>query len=278
MRTLLALLLAVSLWPGVVAAGWDPLQKAERAAARGARLWADGDSVAAANSLLEAQALAPDNDRIRMGLAEVFYKNGEFQSALGQYRSVARDEAATVAQRKADATYNAGNAAFELGDYQQALDFYTEALLGGTAAPDVLFNLELAQKMLEAAKSKEDGEPQEGEQDGQEPKEGEQEQEGKDGEKQPGQEPQQEDASQQQEAAPDSTQQQPQQQPASADSSAAEQPENPPAAADSVLVPPGMSVTEAMRLLDALDHDEEELRKSIVRRLRSGDTEKAGDW
>jgi hypothetical protein len=48
-----------------------------------------------------------------------------------------------------------------------------------------------------------------------------------------------------------------------------------PAASDSLRT--GMSVAEALRLLDALDHDEEELRKSILRRLR-GETEQAGDW
>ena len=269
-----ACLLLALLWPCLAEAGWDPLQKAERAAARGARLLAAGDSLAAVDAFLEAQALAPDNPSIRNGLAEALYANGEFNSALGQYRSVVR-ESAPASPRQLDASYNAGNAAFAAGEYETALEHYTEALLAGSQDADLLHNLELAQKLLEAAQSQPSQEQEGGEnQEGQEQQEGEQQQpDQQSGEEQSPEQQEEHEREQEREAQPDSAAAQEQQPPSAAPDSTEMEPQ--PAASDSLRT--SMSVAEALRLLDALDHDEEELRKSILRRLR-GETEQAGDW
>ena len=66
------------------------------------------------------------------------------------------------------------------------------------------------------------------------------------------------------------SEEQEQEQPAEPDSTG--QDEQQPAAADSLLaMPEFMTAEDDMRLLDALDHDEEELRQSIKRRLRGGE-------
>jgi len=269
------------LWPLLLfaaqaTAGWDPLQKAERAAARGARLLAEGDSLAAIEAYLEAQALAPDDDRIRMGLGEAFYENGEFKSALGQYRTLARPDEHRPPELNLDALYNAGNSAFEMGEYEAALENYTQALVAGSQDPDLLHNLELTQKLLEQAQSQDS---QQGEGDPQDSEQQDQEQQQQDGD--PSQ--QQQDQQQQDEQQQEQQDQQQQDEQQGSEEQQQDQPAAPPdslssAAADSLVLPDGMSMAEAMQLLEALDHDEEELRRSIMRRLRAGETESEHDW
>jgi len=257
-------------------ARWDPLQKAERAAQRGSELMAAGDSLAAVQAYLQAQALAPEDGRIRMGLAEAFYQNGEFKSAHDQYRATSESEPAWAP----DARYNAGNAAFSMGEYQRALEHYTQAIVDGSTDPDLLYNLELTQRILEQAQSEpseqqqdEDGEPQEGDeqqQEQQQQQQGEQEQQQE--QEQQSEESEGEQEEENQEESSDEEEQQPPTAPP--DSTQAQ------ASADSTItaLPPGMTPEQAMRLLDALDHDEEQLRRSIQRRLRRGSEENEHDW
>ncbi|HEX9641110.1 MAG TPA: tetratricopeptide repeat protein [Candidatus Krumholzibacteria bacterium] len=278
MRRLLTLCLAAGLTvlSREAAAVWDPLQKAERAALDGARRFAAGDSLGAVEAFLKAQALAPDDTRIRMGLAEALYKNGEFRSALGQYRLAGE----AGGEYGAHARYNAGNAAFEMGELERALEDYTEAVASGDSDPDLLHNLELTQRLLEQAQQQQEqgekGEPQDGD-------EGEQ-QEQQDGSQQ---QEQQQEGEQQEQPEDQEGEQQEQESDGEEQGQSEEQQEAPalpdsmppmPALADSLAVAEGMTAEQAMRLLDALDHDEEELRRSIQRRLQRGDAKSENDW
>jgi tetratricopeptide (TPR) repeat protein len=271
------------VWAGPAAPlwAWDPLQNAERTASEGQRALAAGDSTRAIESMLRAQALAPEDPRIRMALAETFYGNGAFEAARAQFEAAALEEP----RRRAQALYNAGNAAFRAQDFRAALDLYTEALL---LAPeeerdDVRVNLELAQRMLEQAQPQ--SQPSEGEStpdsdsqqqqsqqptppDESQPPSSEEPPESEEEEPRPEEEPQQEPQAEQE---PSETSSPP-------DSSATPPPE--PAAADSAQVPPpeGMTPEEALRLLQALDQDEAQLRESIQRRLRGTETESEHDW
>lgn len=267
-----AAVLAGILWSVAPASAWDPLQKAERAADAGQRAMAAGDSAGALEHMLRAQALAPRDPQIRAGLAETFYDTGDFEGAIRQLQPLA-DEAAPP-QRRERALYNAGNAAFRAQDLERALDLYTEALLAseGEADADLLTNLELAQRLLQ---QQEQQQQQEGE-DGQPQDDSEQEQQEQ---QDPSDQEQQQEQQQQQENEQESgdEQQQQQQDQQSPPPSSEEQ-----AAADSMQAPPPeletMTPEEAMRLLQALDFDEEELRKSIQRRLRGDDEENEHDW
>ena len=258
------------------ATAFDPLQRAERAAQQAQRSLAAGDTFAAVESMLQAQALAPDDPRIRSGLAELLYAGGEHEPPAPPPPPPPAPP--PPPPQRPRAPHNAGNAAFRQQDYETALELYTAALLEGDSAPsaDLLHNLELAQRLQQqqeqqrqqSEESGEEGEPQEGEQppedqeaqDGQEPPENEQP---------PEQEPQSED----QQAPPDSTGQQP------------PPPQDPQeAGADSTQAPPPppdleqMTPEEAMRLLEALDYDEQQLRESIQRRLRGAEEEDENDW
>lgn len=260
------------------ASAWDPLQKAERAAGAGQRALAAGDSAAALEQMLRAQALAPKDTEIRAGLAETFYDTGDFEAAIRQLQPLADDEA-PAAQRER-ALYNAGNAAFRAQDLERALELYTDALLTSDAppSPDLLHNLELAQQLFEQQQQEqqqqqgEDGEPQD--QEEQQDQQDQEQQQSDSEQDQSDQEQQQEQSEQQQQES--ESEPQDQQQPPPSESEAQD------AAADSMQAPPpdleAMTPEEAMRLLQALDFDEEELRKSIQRRLRGDDEENEHDW
>lgn len=259
------------------AAAWDPLQRAERAAAEAQQAFARGDTLGALESMLRAQALAPEDPRIRAALAETLYDGGEFEAAMRQYAPLADPEAPLTQRLRA--LYNAGNAAFEQQEYDRALEFYTEALVQGDTEPDpdLLHNLELAQRLRDQQEQQsqnsqdqgDEGEPQDGEQP---PQDQQQDSEGEQPPEDRPQDPQQpEESDDQQQAPPDSTRQQqppPDPQEAGADSTQAPPPPR----------PEEMTPEEALRLLEALDFDEQELRESIQRRLRGDQEEDENDW
>ena len=275
-RTLVLTLIALGV-AGAPARAFDVLQRAERAAQRAQEAMARGDTLVALDEMLRAQALAPDDSRIRAGLAETLYDGGEYEAAIRQFEPLARPEAPLTQRRRA--LYNAGNAAFEQQDYERALQYYTQAVLEGDSEPgeDLLHNLELAQLLFQqqerqrqqSDQSSEDGESQEGDEQQQDQQQSEGDQQPpEDQESQSQDQPREDD---QQQAPPDSTQQDqapPDPEEAGADSTQA----SPPPPVDQ------MTPEQAMRLLEALDHDEQELRESIQRRLRGAEEETEHDW
>lgn len=280
------------------ASAFDPLQRAERAAKSSLESLAAGDTAAAIEQMLRAQALAPDDPEIRHALGEVFYRGGSYESARRQFESLVegpldpRQQSHRSAMEPASTLYNAANSAFRMQEYQQALDLYTQALLalppGSEPGEDLLYNLELTQRVIEQAESSEQS--QQGESSDEEQQEDSQSQDSEDSqssEPQPQegpqdpsqeQEPPEPEDSEQPEARPDSTQTE------QAQPDSAQAPPPPPdslseASPESLrTLPEGMTAAEAMRLLEALDHEEEELRRSIQRRLRGGETESEHDW
>ena len=267
------ILAAIAL--GAVLAGpataFDPLQEAMRAAADGQRSFAAGDTTAAIRNFLRAQKLDPENEEIRMGLAETLYKATDFASARRQFESVGRQREGKFNQQ---ATYNAGNSAFGEGDLQTALDLYTRALLesDGAASEDLLHNLELTQRLLEEQQEQQEQQQGEGEDSEEQQDPSEQEQEQQQDEQQQQDQQQQEQEQEQQEGQPEEEQEQQQPQEGDQEEEGEEQQQEEFAQEDQ------MTPEEAMRLLQALDADEEELRKSIQRRLRGEGKETEHDW
>jgi Ca-activated chloride channel family protein len=266
--------LALSLLLVAVAASaagaWDPLQSARRAAADGQRALAEGDTTSAIRDMMRAQALAPEDPEIRMGLGETLYRATEYESARRQYESIGADPAAGI---PSTALYNAGNSAFDSGDLEAALDLYTRALLEaeGDAPADLLHNLELTQRLLQQQQEQQEqsGEDQSdeqnedsGEQQDQPDQQQQEQQQDQQQEQQDQQQQEQEQQQEDQQQAPPEEQEQP------------SEPEEQPAGEEEQQ----MSPEEAMRLLQALDADEEELRKSIQRRLRGDEKETEHDW
>jgi Ca-activated chloride channel homolog len=272
LRFCAALAALVVLLGATDARAWDPLQKARRAAEAGQRALAEGDSAAALEAMLRAQALAPRDPQIRAGLAETYYYTGTYESAIRELEPLAFDEAPP--RQRTRALYNAGNAAFRAQDLERALDLYTQALLGSDAPPpDLLHNLELTQRLLEEQPPQEQPQPgDDGEPQDQPRQQGDQEQQGEQDQQQ-SQDQQQEQAEQEQQQ---DGEQEPESEPAPQDQGE-QSDDQPPPPADVADVEK-MSPEEAMRLLQALDFDEEELRKSIQRRLRGDEEENEHDW
>jgi tetratricopeptide (TPR) repeat protein len=257
---------------------WDPLQKAHRAAGRGQQQLAEGDAKAAVEALLQAQALAPEDPSIRLGLGEALYVQGDYATAMTQFQGAADGLGGGLAR---DALYNAGNAAFRRQDYQRALGLFQQALLAGPSDADLLRNLELTQKLIEQSRQQQQ-QNQQGDQDQQQQEQQQQQQnQPQDQQQQQSGEQQQEQQQQQQEQQQQEQQEQPQQQPAEPpppQPSQADSAQARPDSSQAIQPPPGMTPEEAMRLLGALDHDEEQLRRSIQRRLRGAETENERDW
>lgn len=267
-RIVLALVLVCLAAPS--ARAWDPFQSARRAAASGQRALAEGDTTAAIRDMLRAQALAPEDAEIRMGLGETLYRATEYESAMRQFEAIGSDPAAGLSQ---PALYNAGNAAFDAGDLQTALDLYTRALLDAAGEPteDLLHNLELTQRLLEEQQEQQDQQSGDEQSEEKSDEQSDEQQEQQDQpqqdqeQQQDQQEQQEEQEQQQQEQQQQAPPEQPEEQPGDEQESGEEDPQQ-------------MSPEEAMRLLQALDADEEELRKSIQRRLRGDEKETEHDW
>jgi Ca-activated chloride channel family protein len=261
-------MIPVLLGAAADAAAWDPLQSARRAAAQGQRALDSGDTTGAIRNLLRAQALSPEDQEISMGLGETLYQAGDFESSRHQYEAIGSDD---LSAWRDPALYNAGNAAFDAGELESALDYYTRALLGAEGDPDenLLFNLELTQRLLEQQQEQQQqqddsGEQDESQEDQQDPSDQDQEQQQQDQQQEQQEEQQQPDEQEQEQS-------QPQEQEAAED-----QPD--PAEQPAEEREQQMTPEEAMRLLQALDADEEELRKSIQRRLRGEEKEAEHDW
>jgi tetratricopeptide (TPR) repeat protein len=252
---------------------WDPLQKARRAAQEAGEHLAAGETGEAVDAYARAQALNPDAPEYRMGLGEALFADGDLEGALGQFLAAADPEQPGLARR---ALYNAGNSALAAGEVEKALTLYERAVLVDEPDPDLLHNLELAQRLLEQQQQQDSQEQQESqdqqddqEQEQEDPQQQQEDPQQQDREDQQQQEPQEEDSDQEESPSPPDSLQVP---PPPPDSTQVASP-------DSLLPPPeGMTPEEAMRLLEALDHDEEELRRSIQRRLRGAETESENDW
>jgi Ca-activated chloride channel family protein len=268
------------------APAWDPLQKARRAAQEAGEHLAAGRVDEAVEAYARAQALNPDAPEYRMGLGEALLRQGDLEGAVSLFLSAADPERPGQA---AQALYNAGTALLEGGQAEKALSVYQRALLTAPPDEDLLHNLELAQRMVESAREEE--------QQSQDPSQQEDQQEREEGESSP-EEDQQPSPPEDQESAPpedqedtpspqEQSEQEDQQSTPPEDSAPPDSLRPPPPAPDSTAtappeslaaLPEGMTPQEAMRLLEALDHDEEELRRSIQRRLRGAETESEHEW
>lgn len=297
------LILCLFLFQSTSAHAWDPLQKARRAAEKAGEKLKQGDAKAAIENYARAQAYRPQDPDYRMGLGEALYADGDLKGAMSQFLAASNSKDESQDQQ---ALYNAGNVALAKKDPAQALSLYQKALLAGEPGPNLLHNLELAQHLLEKQKDQQQNsdqkqnEDQKGDQkqdqkqknqdqgNQQNQKQGQKEDSKSEKDEKPQQDQkqqdQQEDSQQKQQSQEDQQQQgknqeqQPaaqdstMQQPARADSTQA-------AMSDSMATKVGvMTPAEALRLLNALDHDEEELRRSIQRRLRKTENKSKHDW
>jgi len=293
--------LGVVLLRAAPVAAWDPLQKAPRQAQKAGQLLAQGEAEQAVEAYALAQALDPDRPEYRLGLGEALFAKGDLEGALDQFLAAAAVDSERAESRQR-ALYNAGNVALAAKDPARALQLYEQALLAAPADSDLVQNLELAQRMLEQEKQEKQPKPdqknqkqndqqqknpQQKDQDQQKQGQQNQDQQSQDQQKQGQQNQDQQKQDQRNQGQPKRNRQdQDRPSPPETTSSPPDSTRQPSARPDSnSLAPPDSSVSkmlmsrqEALRLLDALDHDEQELLRSIQRRLRGDPRRSTHAW
>jgi len=120
-----------------------------RLARRGASRWRAGDVEGAAQAFGQALELAPEDPVRRYDLGTALARKGDLQNALPLLEAASKDP-----ELDASAAYNAGTAALEAGRIRPAVELLRRALLADPSSPDVKRNYEIALKMLEQQKRK----------------------------------------------------------------------------------------------------------------------------
>jgi len=230
--------------------------KANSAASKnkeGNRLFAQGKYQDAEKAYLEAQAGMPGRPELSYNLGNTLIKQQKFDQALQALRQAVSkgDKGLQV-----NGWYNAGNALFDMGSFQNSAQAYIQALRLNAADRDAKHNLELSLKRMQQQKQEQQQQGQENKPDSgqQKPEGGQDEERGKNApnpqEKQ-GQQPQSQEPQYQKPANPQPTR--------------SDRPEG------------AFSKERALQILDALQNQElAEQRKLLERRARQKATGR--DW
>jgi Ca-activated chloride channel family protein len=113
----------------------------------------------------------PKDIRYRYNRGCAAYQNSDYQGALASFSSVLRRSENKEVLFKT--TYNLGNIAYKLGDFESAAEYYRRAILYHPESEDARYNLELSLRELEKQQEDKDKEhtgkqPQESSQPGEE--------------------------------------------------------------------------------------------------------------
>jgi len=259
------LVLAIAPAPATAAVLTPP---GAAAVTRGLESYRTGDYETALEAFLEARALDPDDPRLALAV-------GEAMSRLERHEEAAREFSRVMSltddpELRAEALYNAGTDALAAGDPARALEQLRRALNIEPERIDTLRNLEYAMRLLEQPPPEQSQESQDGQQgdqddqpqDGQQNQHGEQQQDGQ-------QQEQQGEAGEQQEG---QRQEQSQPEPQQAEDAPPESAESAQEDAEEI------SQERALSILKALDRDEEELRRSLQKRLKGREAASGKRW
>ncbi|MBJ92862.1 MAG: hypothetical protein CMP23_00145 [Rickettsiales bacterium] len=163
-------LLAITLIPGQLLlaqpaeASWlkgpgDPLQA-------GYEAFQDGDYQSALDRWVEAQIDSPGDYRIDYNIGQAHYRLGNYPEAEKAFQAAASSDTTSLS---ADASYNAGNAAFQQGRYKEAIGHYERCLELRESDEDAVSNRDLAQRryeeLLEQARNEQEQRDQQEQQD-----------------------------------------------------------------------------------------------------------------
>ena len=217
-------------------------------------------------------------DRLRYNLGASLYETESYEDALAAFSDV---DASGPADLRANARYNAGNAAYRAGDLQRAADLYRSVLREDPTHTDARQNYEFVTRQLQAQQDPSSSDqPQEGDQNQDQQQGGDQDQSG-------GQEDQQDPSAGNEGDEGQESSQDPQD--SESESPSGEQQESPNGnpsqpgeeqeseAQPQPLDPNQLSREEAERMLEALQQEEGKLLREIQKpNLRARRVEK--DW
>lgn len=206
-----------------------------------------GDFAEAAELYRQAIDQNPDDARLYFNLARTLHELGESEAAMEVY-----DRFKSMTESPADqsfADYNKGRMLTDMGNYQDAIDYFREALMNNPNDTDAKFNYELAVRKQQEQENEQsppdDTEDSEGDQDDSQSQDNQQDQDqnqDQDNQQQPGQPDQDERDSQEQQQ------------------------------------PLEMTPEEAQNILDALEQLERELLENQKKESTNPPSRNENDW
>ncbi len=230
-----------------------------------------GEFELALEKFQEALIQAPEDPLISLALGETLHHLERFEEAGVEFERAL--DLAEDPELKAEALYNLGTTRLAGGQTDQAVEDLLASLQWDHDQADARHNLEMALRRIEQEQQQEQQEqgedqeedPQEdqGKKDQEKPEDQQQENKNEDEEEQSKQEQDQDKKDQQ-----DQQQNDEQQQPEDQEQQDQDQAEN----------PEEMTKEQALQLLQALDKDEEELKRSVQKRLQGGRPKSGKKW
>lgn len=229
----------------------------------GNRAYDAGDFKTAIERFQKAEAEKPEDPRLQYNIAGAAYQLGEFEKAQDYFtKALGTPDIALESKTH----YNLGNTYFRMQDYPQAIKAYEDALRLDPNNVDAKVNLELARRML-----KENTKPQQGE--NQDQKQG-QDQQKQDGQNKQDPQQDQQDQQQQQQDQQQQGQDKAQQQPKEGEQDQAEKPQE----SEQQLKEQQISKEDAERILNALRDDERDIQEKLKRKVRAKGDYTGKDW
>lgn len=230
----------------------------------GREKYLSGDFEGALTDFDAAMVLAPDDARVSLARGETLFRLERFEEAGLEFDRA--QSLATTDELRSEALYNNGTTKINAGDPGAAIEKILESLAINPGQEDALHNLELAMKQQQQQQQQEQQENEDSEENDEkkeEEKEQDQQQENGDQEDQQDQQEQDQQEKDEQEQEEQEQEQQDQQ----------EQQGNEPEEEENSEVTETPSEEEldkeqALQLLQALDHDEEEQIKAMQKRLK----------
>ena len=273
----LVLLLGLSTLGQQAQAGVRPPGAAE--AENGRELYLAGNYEEALARFQEALVLAPDDPKIVLALGETLFKLERYEEAKVEFaRALNLSEEADL---RAEALYNSGTANLAAGEPDQAVKQLRESLETQPDSPDALDNLEVALRRLQQQQQEQQQQQQQDNKDNkdedQEKKDDQQQQDQQqdqqdqqDNKDEQQQDEQQEDQQQEDQQKEDQQQEQQEQQQQDQQQEQQEKQQQP--------KEDELTKEQAMQILKALDRDEEELKRSVQKRLKGGRPKSGKKW
>lgn len=133
-----------------------------------------GDYESAAELYRKAIEETPDDARLHYNLGSALAKLGESEAAVQAFQTA--KQLMTDPERKARADYNAGTALSEAEMYDEAIDFYRNAMRNNPGDPDIKHNYEMSVKKQQEQEQEQEKDSSENQDENQEEQEQEQDQ------------------------------------------------------------------------------------------------------
>jgi len=276
MNALVLLLLVLPvLWANPAQAGLRPVGGNE--AMEGRDYYLAGEFEKALEKFQEALIQAPEDPLISLALGETLHHLERFEEAGIEFERAMG--LADDPELKAEALYNLGTTRLAGGQTEEAAEDLLGALQLDPGQPDARHNLEVAlrrlqqQQQQEQEQEQQQGEDEQQEQEQKDQQNQEDQQQENKNEDQEKQEQQQQDQEEQQDSEQEQQEEQQQENQEQQQSEDQEQQDQ-----DDAENPEEMTTEQALQLLQALDRDEEELKRSVQKRLQGGRPKSGKKW